>query len=122
MNISKYQKSGYRPVAILCAALAVGLAGPANATDLVGPDITVRYGDLAMDTEQGASTLLKRIEGAAHRVCARLDRGSLVSRNVVRACNREVTADAVNKVNHPMLLAVHKSVRGVTPPIASLTK
>jgi UrcA family protein len=122
MNISKYQKSGYRLVAIMCTALAVGLAGPANATDLVGPDITVRYGDLALDTQQGASTLLKRIEGAAGRVCARLDRGNLVSHRVVKTCNREVTAAAVNKVNHPMLLAVHKSVRGVTPPVASLTK
>jgi len=122
MNISKYQKSGFRLVAIMCAALAVGLAGPVNATDLVGPDITVRYGDLALDTQQGASTLLKRIEGAAGRVCARLDRGSLVSHKVVKTCNREVTAAAVNKVNHPMLLAVHKSVRGETPTVARLTK
>lgn len=122
MNISKYQKSGFRFVAILCAAVAVGLAGTANANDLVGPDITVRYGDLAVDTQQGASALLQRIEGAAGRVCARLDRGSLVSRKVVKACNRDVTDAAVNKVNHPMLLSVYDSARGVAPPVARLTK
>jgi UrcA family protein len=100
----------------------MGLAGPVNSTDLAGPDITVRYGDLALDTRQGATTLLKRIEGAAGRVCARLDRGSLVSRKVVKACNREVTAHAVNQVNRPMLLAAHQSARGMTRPIAGLTK
>jgi UrcA family protein len=119
MNISKYQKSSYSLVAIFCAALAAGLGGPANATDLVGPDITVRYGDLAIDTEQGASTLLKRIEGAADRVCARLDHGSLVSRRSAETCSRKVAAAAVNQVNHPMLLAVFNSARGVSPPIAA---
>jgi UrcA family protein len=122
MNISKYQKPAASLVAIFCATLAVGLAGPANATDLVSPDITVRYGDLAIDTEQGASKLLKRIEGAADRVCARLDHGSLVSRSNAEDCSRKVTAAAVNQVNHPMLLAVYSSARGMSPPIASLTK
>ncbi len=122
MNISKYQKSGYNLVAILCATLAVGLAGPANAAEQVGPDIAVRYADLAIDTEQGATKLLKRIEGAAGRVCARLDHGTLVSRSNAQACGRKVTAAAVSKMNHPMLLAVYNSARGVTPPLASLTK
>ena len=122
MNMSKNQKSTCSLVAIFCATLIAGLAGPANAADLVGPDIAVRYGDLAIGTEQGASTLLKRIKGAAGRVCVRLDHGSLVSRNNVKTCNRKVTAAAVNKVNHPMLLAVYNSARGAAPPIASLTK
>jgi UrcA family protein len=122
MNISKYQKSGYNLVAILCATLAVGLAGPTNAAEQVGPDIAVRYADLAIDTQQGATKLLKRIEGAAGRVCARLDHGTLVSRSNAEACSRKVTAAAVSKMNHPMLLAVYNSSRGVTPPLASVTK
>ena len=36
MNISTYRKSGYRLVAIFGGALAVALAGPTNAADLVG--------------------------------------------------------------------------------------
>lgn len=122
MNISKYQKTGYNLVAIFCAALAVGLAGPANAGEQVGPDIAVSYTDLAIETEQGASKLLKRIEGAAGRVCDRLDHGTLVSRSNAEACSRKVTAAAVTKMNHPMLLAVYNSARGVTPPLASLKK
>ena len=122
MNISNYRKSGCRLAAIFGGALAVALAGPTNAGDLVGPDITVRYGDLTIDSEQDASKLLKRIEGAADRVCAPLDNGSLGARGNAKACSQAVTAAAVNKVNHPMLLAVYNSARGATPPLASLTK
>ena len=122
MNISKYQKSAASLIAIFCVALAVGLAGPANAAEQVGPDIAVRYADLAIDTEQGASKLLKRIEGAAGRVCARLDHGTLVSRGNAEACSRKVTAAAVNRMNHPMLLAVYNSASGASRQIASLTK
>ena len=110
MNISK---------TISCAALALGLAGPTIAVEQVGPDIAVRYADLAIDTEQGATELLKRIEGAAGRVCASLDHGTLVSRSNAEACSRKVTAAAVNRVSHPMLLAVYNSARGVSPPIAA---
>jgi UrcA family protein len=107
---------------IIGGALAVALAGPTNAGDLVGPDITVRYGDLTIDTEQDASKLLKRIEGAAYRVCAPLDNGRLGARGNAKACSQAVTAAAVKNVNHPMLLAVYNSAQGVTPPLASLTK
>jgi len=120
MNISK--TSCCRLVAIFCATLAVGLSAPANATDLTGPDITLRYENLAIDSEQGASLLLKRIEVAAGRVCARLDHGSLASRRNAQACSRKLTADAVSKVSHPMLLAVYNSKGQVAPPVASLTK
>jgi UrcA family protein len=120
MNISK--KASYHLVAIFCATLTVGLSAPANATDLTGPDVAVRYENLAIDTEQGASLLLKRIEAAAGRVCARLDHGSLASRKNAQACSQKLTADAVSKVSHPMLLAVYNSAGRVAPPVASLTK
>jgi UrcA family protein len=122
MKISTCQKTGYSLVAIACAALSVGLAAPANAGEQVGPDIAVRYADLAIDTGPGAANLLKRIEGAADRVCSRLDHGTLVSRSNAESCSQKVTAATVNKMNQPMLLAVYKSARGVTPPLASLTK
>lgn len=122
MTISKPQKSCNHLAAILCATLTAGLSVPTNATDLVGPDITVQYDGLAIETEQGAAQLLKRIEGAAGRVCARLDHGSLASRRNAQTCSWKLTADAVNKVNHPMLLAMYNSKGRVVPPVASLTK
>ena len=57
MKISKHQNTGLG--AIFCAAAVIGLAAPTRANELVGPDIAVRYHDLAIDTEQGASQLLK---------------------------------------------------------------
>lgn len=122
MTISKPRKTCYQLAAILCATLAAGLSVSANATDLVGPDITLQYGPLAIETEQGAAQLLKRIEGAAGRVCARLDHGTLVSRSNAQTCSRKLIADAVSKVNHPMLQAAYDSKGRVTPPVASLTK
>jgi UrcA family protein len=122
MNINNFQKTGYTFAAIFGATLALGLAGPASATDLVGADIAVKYQTVAVDSERGAAQLLKRIEAAAGRVCARLDRGTLASRKVVRTCSDQATADAVRKVNHPMLLAAYHSGAGVSPPVASLTK
>jgi UrcA family protein len=122
MNISKHQNSRRQLAAMICATFIAGLSAPANSTDLVGPDITVRYENPAIETEQGATQLLKRIEAAAGRVCARLDHGTLASRKNVQTCSRKLTADAVSKVNHPMLLAAYESNGRVTPPVASLTK
>jgi UrcA family protein len=121
MNISKYPKSRGGLVAAVFATL-VGLSAPANADVLVGPDITVRYENRNLNTEQGASRLLKRIEAAAATVCARLDHGSLASRRNALNCGRKLTADAVGKVNHPMLLAVYTSAGRASPPVASLTE
>jgi UrcA family protein len=126
MNTTNYQKSRYNRVAMLCATLVMGLAigmtAPTHASDLVGPDIIVAYGDLAIDKEAGASQLLKRIEAAAARICEPLDRGSLASRGNVTKCRSLVTANAVHKVNHPMLLAVYNASRGAAPVVASLAK
>jgi UrcA family protein len=99
--------------AVSCAALLAVLSLPSLSADLVGPDITVRYADLDLDRAPGAARLLKRIEAAAARVCARLDHGDLASRAHAQACRREVSADAVYKVNHPMLLAAYDASRGV---------
>jgi UrcA family protein len=108
------------PKTIILATFALGLAAPGFADSPVGRDITVRFGDLAIDTEQGASSLLRRIEWAAQRVCAPLDHGTLTSRIRARDCSREVTAAAVARVSHPMLQAVYDSARGISPPVASL--
>jgi UrcA family protein len=120
MNISKQQKCGRNRLAIVFTALAMGLATATNAADLVGPDITVRYDDLPLKTEQDATKVLRRIEWAAQNVCARLDHGTLPSRVNAQACREKVTADAVSKVNHPMLQAAYNSAKGVRPPVASL--
>jgi UrcA family protein len=120
--LTNHRKSHYTLGAILGATLWLGLPVAASATDLVGPDVAVQYKSVAIESERGASQLLKRIEAAADRVCARLDHGSLASRRNAASCGQMLTADAVRKVNHPMLLAVYNSGTVVSPPVASLTK
>lgn len=107
---------------IFGATLLAVLSLPTLASELVGPDITVNYADLAIDEAAGATQLLKRIEAAAGRVCARLDHGDLASRANAADCRRQVTAAAVNKVNHPMLLAVYDAKRGATETVATANK
>lgn len=107
-------------LAIACATLMISLTPPLHAEEVVGPDITVRYGDLAIDTQQSASKLLRRIEWAAQRVCARLEHGTLASHANAKACRHTVAAASVQKVNHPMLQAVYDSAKGARPAVASL--
>ena len=112
----------FNGLAIACATMMTALTPPVHAGEIVGPDNTVQYADLAVDSEQGASSLLRRIEWAAQRVCARLDHGTLTSRANAKACRQTVAAAAVRKVNHPMLQAVYDSAQGTRPPVASLVR
>jgi UrcA family protein len=121
MNISK-QKYYRNFLAIGCAAVTMGLAAAANAGDVLGPDVAVHYGDLAIASEQGATKLLRRIERAAQRVCAPLNDGTLASRANAKDCRRELTAAAVSKVNHPMVQAAYDSSKGLRSPMASLRR
>lgn len=90
------------------AVLAVSLAGLAHATTTVRRNMqqqVVSYGDLNLETEADASTLLKRIESAARKVCG-LDRVTvlpLAMQYELQVCANEATARAVNDVNAPLL-------------------
>jgi UrcA family protein len=90
------------------AVLAVSLAGLAHATTTVRRNMqqqVVSYGDLNLETEADASTLLKRIESAARKVCG-LDRVTvlpLAMQYELQVCANEAAARAVNDVNAPLL-------------------
>lgn len=118
MNTSKPHNCGRNLLAIGFTALALGLAVATNAAELTTRSITVPYGDLRIETEQGATKLLRRIQSAAQRVCEPLEYGTSPVR--ANACRRQATAAAVSNVDHPMLQAVYNSAKGATPPMASL--
>lgn len=123
MNISKPQKSGHALIALVGTALTMALAAPVLAQGVVvGPDVAVHYSADVIAKERGAANLLRRIESAARRVCAPLDHGDVASRANAKECIAKVTDAAVQQVNHPMLLAMYNSKRGITSPVASLTK
>jgi UrcA family protein len=90
------------------ALLAFSLAGMAHATTTVRRNMqqqVVSYGDLNLESDTGAATLLSRIESAARKVCG-LDRISvlpLALQYELQVCANEATARAVNDVNAPLL-------------------
>jgi len=82
----------------------VSLAGMAHATTTVRRNVqqqVVSYGDLNLENEVDAATLLSRIESAARKVCG-LDRVSFLPfalQYELQVCANEATARAVNDVN-----------------------
>jgi UrcA family protein len=118
--ISKQLKCRSGQFAVAAATLIIAV--PTLARGLAGPDVTVRFKDLNIQTVEGATVLLNRISVAADNVCAPLYHGDLASHaNFVR-CQEKLTAAAVAKVNSPVLAAVYRSARPTTSTVAALVK
>jgi UrcA family protein len=97
------------PTAILSAAAMLGAAAaaPAFAQLIEDPESrVVTYGELDLNSEAGAETLIRRIDNASESVCARND-GRRPARQAARdrACEYETTEVAVNDVGHPNVSA-----------------
>ena len=122
MTNSKQMKSrgGLLAIAAALPMFAAGMATPALAGNLTGPDVTVQYSDLDIDTVGGATALLKRIRFAADSVCSPLNHGDIASRANVDKCNAKLTDAAVTKVNHPVLASVYKSTHRNASSVAAL--
>jgi len=81
----------------------------------------VSFADLNLSTLEGATALYRRIEHAAHTVCYP-DGSQVLGRYFEwKKCYQSAIADAVAKVNSPMLTAVHSSKTNGTK-VASLVK
>jgi UrcA family protein len=90
--------------ALLCAASG----GRALAAEPSQPlTKTVHFGDLNLDSEQGAQTLYVRLRGAAKQVCSPLESIELSRRLVWETCINNAVADAVQQVDKTMLSALH---------------
>jgi UrcA family protein len=70
----------------------------------------VRYGDLNLDTEQGAKVLYTRIRGAAGNVCSWLDGRNLSEKTLRQACFDKAVASAVEQVNKARVTALHNQI------------
>jgi UrcA family protein len=97
--------------AALAACLVVlGAANTAHAgipaADV--PSVTVRYGDLNLETAAGTQMLYARIAAAARQVCAvPSDVRDLAGLAAARTCEKEAIARAVREVNNPHLAAAY---------------
>jgi len=95
-------------VIVSVAALLGGAASfPAFAQLIEDPESrVVEYGELDLNSEAGAETLIRRLNNASEAVCARHDGrrpASQAARD--RACEYETTEVAVNDVDHPNVSA-----------------
>ncbi|MBS0578399.1 MAG: UrcA family protein [Proteobacteria bacterium] len=117
MNIIKSIPGSFRTVALAALACTVCSTPGWSATPA---SVTVKYGDLDLTSRAGASTLYHRIQGAARYVCG-VEGQSLVEVIRWRACVSDATGEAVERVNSPLLTALHTGQRPA-PATAMLAK
>jgi UrcA family protein len=110
MNILKsIHRSPFSTFCSFAVTSAVCLLGAthASAGPPAGPhSITVSYRDLNLSTIAGATTLYERLTRAARSVCYEPEAGVDAYREW-RSCYQAAIADAVAKVNSPLLTQLH---------------
>jgi len=117
-------KSIHRPsfwsVALTSAACLLG-AAPASADSSGTRSVTVSYRDLNLSTIEGATTLYHRLKVAARSVCEDSSSG-LAAYQTWQSCYRAAIADAVTKVNSPLLTTLYKGPNSPTTRTAMVNK
>jgi UrcA family protein len=88
---------------VISAANAAGAETPP--ADV--PSVVVRFNDLDILTEQGASSLYRRIAVAARHVCPDADIRDLKGRAQSQSCREQAVARAVWAVSSPRLAAMY---------------
>jgi UrcA family protein len=90
--------------AACAAALFFAAAAPASAQSQVESRV-VAFGDLDLDSPEGADVLIRRIQMAADVVCGdRPGPQGIAERYNIRGCEIQTTEYAINDVGHPMVL------------------
>ena len=120
MKIAANAQFSALPSMIVAALVALVCAAGAEMTQASEPGepLTkkVVYGDLNLNTEQGAKTLYNRLRGAAEEVCAPFKDVGLARRAVWKNCVNHAVTVAVEQVDRPMVTAVHnRSVNRSSP-------
>jgi UrcA family protein len=75
------------------------------------PRISVAYQDTAFATEEGTANVYRKLKMAARKVCGLAPGNalSLIQRTQAKECVDAALADAVQRINRPMLTSVHES-------------
>jgi UrcA family protein len=89
--------------------LAAGGAGAADRT-ATSADIAVKFSEVQLTSQAGAESLYKKLRAAARSVCDDNAGGhrTLEVRARDQKCVNQVLADAVRRINQPMLTALHE--------------
>jgi UrcA family protein len=107
---------------LVAVAATCAIGSGASAAGITGRDVRVTYSGTDVGNVDGATLLLRRIEAASASVCAALDHGDLASRGRRLACERQLTADAVMRVNSPVLADVYRSARRDSSRVIALAR
>ncbi|MGH8133968.1 MAG: UrcA family protein [Steroidobacteraceae bacterium] len=117
-------KSIHRPalwsVALTSLACLLG-AAPASADTPGVRSVTVSYRDLNLSTIEGATALYRRLKVAANSVCDEPGAG-IGAYQAWRSCYQAAMADAVTRVNSPLLTALYKGPNSSAAKTAMLSK
>ena len=70
----------------------------------------VSYGDLNLDSEQGAKVLYARLRNAAENVCSSLEGRELIQKRIWQGCFDKAVTSAVGQVNKARVTALHNQV------------
>lgn len=99
----------FASVAILMAPFSTAVWASPAPTESQPPHMTVKYGDLNLSTREGIDTLYQRIKGAAHTVCDEsIQLSDPFRMGLWRSCYYNAVANAVAKVNNPLLTIRHE--------------
>ena len=102
--------------ASILAAGFIALSGAATAVPAQAAEPAqshtqiVRYGELNLDSEQGAQVLYARIRGAAGNVCSSLEGRSLIEKKLWQGCFDTAVTGAVEQVNKTRVTALHNQL------------
>lgn len=108
--INRYSQPVSSLIAVACCALAGAATQTAPAAQPPPDALTkaVAYGDLDLDSADGAQALYARLRYAARQVCSPLDGRDLGSKRLWRTCVDGALASAVAQVNKPQVTALHR--------------
>lgn len=102
-----------KPPFFLAHCIALSLAGVLMVSNALADDEvrseTVKFADLNVGTQAGVETLYTRLRAAARRVCFQTDPALQYS---ATECIRKSLAEAVEKVNQPLLTAYYQMKTG----------
>ena len=119
--LKSHHPSSLWSLAFTSVACLLGAAQASADHAIATRSVTVNYRDLNLSTIEGATTLYERLKGAARRVCDEPTSG-LDQHRAYQACYRAAIADAVTKVNNPLLTKVFEGPNSKATATAMLTK
>jgi UrcA family protein len=121
MKLKSIQHSSLWSIAFTSVVCLLGASEASAGPPATARSVSVNYRDLNLSTIDGAIALYERLKGAARTVCDGPLTG-VAAYQEWRNCYDAAIADAVAKVNSPLLSAVHRGPNKDASTIAMLTR